>query len=77
MRVDGVRCDFANRRRKIAVFIDGCFWHWCSEHMRLPDTNRRYWWPKLLRNALRDIEQTQHLEQNGWKVIRVWEHSLR
>ena len=59
---------------KVAVFVDGCFWHSCPDHKSVPSVNQDYWLPKLERNAERDRENTQALEALGWTVIRVWEH---
>lgn len=69
-----VRPDIAFTRRKVAVFIDGCFWHSCPEHGRQPTVNSRYWSPKLQGNRERDRRNTDALEQAGWVVVRVWEH---
>lgn len=68
------RPDIAFPRQKIAVFVDGCFWHQCPEHGVIPVTNRDFWEPKLLANVERDQRQTAGLEREGWLVIRVWEH---
>lgn len=62
-------------RRRVAVFIDGCFWHSCPEHGNLPRANNHYWKPKLERNLARDQRVNEALRASGWKVIRVWEHS--
>jgi DNA mismatch endonuclease, patch repair protein len=69
-----VRPDIAFTRPKIAVFIDGCFWHLCPEHGQIPVTNRAFWQAKLGRNVARDREQTSALEAAGWTVLRIWEH---
>lgn len=69
-----VRPDFAWIGRRIAVFVDGCFWHSCPRHGRPPKTNLDYWVPKLARNVERDREQTAALEALGWTVLRAWEH---
>ena len=76
IRIDGrlVRPDIVFTRRKVVVFVDGCFWHSCPEHGRNPTVNERYWSPKLRRNAERDREQTRLLESAGWRVLRIWEH---
>lgn len=68
------RPDVVFTRRKVAVFVDGCFWHSCPVHGRPPTTNTTYWSPKLERNRQRDIRNTALLEQEGWIVVRVWEH---
>jgi DNA mismatch endonuclease (patch repair protein) len=59
---------------KVALFIDGCFWHGCPEHGVQPQANTWYWQPKLERNRQRDNETTAALEACGWAVVRVWEH---
>ena len=68
------RADIVFTRRRLAVFIDGCFWHGCPEHGEVPQSNRDYWKPKLARNIARDIETTRMLESEGWRVLRIWEH---
>ncbi len=68
--------DFAFPKRKIAVFIDGCFWHGCPKHCRLPATHARYWISKIEGNARRDKQVTRELKKKGWTVIRFWEHEL-
>lgn len=70
-----VRADICfGRKRGIVVFVDGCFWHMCPEHGRVPDTNRAYWVPKLQRNVERDRAVDAALRSDGWKVVRLWEH---
>jgi DNA mismatch endonuclease, patch repair protein len=59
---------------RIAVFVDGCFWHSCPEHGILPKNNRDWWRGKLARNVERDREKDDQLEQMGWTVVHVWEH---
>jgi DNA mismatch endonuclease, patch repair protein len=61
--------------RKVAVFVNGCFWHGhnCSEGIRKPKTNRRYWIPKLRRNRMRDKRNNAILQENGWRVLTIWE----
>jgi DNA mismatch endonuclease (patch repair protein) len=68
------RADIVFTRRKIAVFIDGCFWHGCPLHATHPKTNVDYWAPKLARNIERDVESTVRLRELGWTVLRFWEH---
>jgi len=68
------RPDIVFTRQRLAVFIDGCFWHCCPEHGRQPAVNGWYWSPKLRRNVERDRQVTQALRDHGWTVIRVWEH---
>ncbi len=70
------KIDIAFPKRKIAIFVDGCFWHRCPIHGHLPKSNKEYWIPKLNKNKLRDIETTLRLENKGWIVMRIWEHEL-
>jgi DNA mismatch endonuclease, patch repair protein len=69
-----VRADLAFPAAKLAVFVDGCFWHQCPEHATMPKRNREFWAPKLRRNVERDNRVNQSLAQAGWTVIRCWEH---
>jgi DNA mismatch endonuclease (patch repair protein) len=69
-----VRPDIVFTKRKIAVFVDGCFWHVCPEHGREPTTNEWYWTPKLRRNVERDQAADAALSAAGWSVVRLWEH---
>jgi DNA mismatch endonuclease (patch repair protein) len=59
---------------KVAVFVDGCFWHRCPDHATDPKTNSDYWKPKLERNVERDRETDSLLQDAGWLSVRVWEH---
>lgn len=59
---------------RVAVFVDGCFWHRCPEHGNVPKANADYWAPKLARNVERDRETDRLLRKAGWRVVRVWEH---
>jgi len=68
------RPDIVFTRRRVAVFVDGCFWHGCREHSQPPRQNSGYWGPKIARNIERDREHDQRLASEGWTVIRVWEH---
>jgi len=68
------RPDIALTRARVAVFMDGCFWHGCPEHGVQPTVNSRHWSAKLARNRERDTANTAALEAEGWRVIRVWEH---
>lgn len=68
------KADIVFSRHRIAVYLDGCFWHRCPKHGQLPRANRDYWKPKLERNVQRDNEVTKALRAEGWRVIRVWEH---
>ena len=69
-----VRPDIAFTRRKVAVFVDGCFWHACPDHGGKPKNNEWYWSPKLTRNVERDRAADEALAQAGWTVVRLWEH---
>jgi DNA mismatch endonuclease (patch repair protein) len=69
-----VRPDIAFTRRKVAVFVDGCFWHACPDHGTSPRNNEWYWSPKLAGNVARDRAADAALAQAGWTVVRLWEH---
>jgi DNA mismatch endonuclease (patch repair protein) len=66
--------DIAFPGPKVAVFLDGCFWHGCPEHATSPKANSEWWRQKLDRNMSRDLETTEQLEKAGWTVLRFWEH---
>jgi DNA mismatch endonuclease (patch repair protein) len=66
--------DIVFRPAKLAVFIDGCYWHGCPEHYVPPKTNPGYWSDKVARNMARDRDTDQQLEAAGWTVLRFWEH---
>ncbi|HEY9309236.1 MAG TPA: very short patch repair endonuclease [Microbacterium sp.] len=68
------RADIVFTRQRIAIFIDGCFWHCCPTHGTQPRRNADYWAPKLLRNVERDRETNDLLRDAGWTVLRFWEH---
>ncbi|MEV8538690.1 very short patch repair endonuclease [Streptomyces sp. NPDC051572] len=68
------RLDMAFTRAKVAVLIDGCFWHGCPVHATQPKANAEWWRKKLDRNMARDRETTAHLAAQGWTVLRFWEH---
>ena len=69
-----VTADIVFSRARVAVFIDGCFWHSCPRHGMLPKTNSTYWKAKLSRNVQRDARVRAALREAGWTIIRVWEH---
>lgn len=69
--------DFVFPKQRLAVFVDGCFWHGCPKHGRNPDSNQQYWLAKLKRNRTRDRQTDRALRLSGWKVLRLWEHDLR
>jgi DNA mismatch endonuclease (patch repair protein) len=62
---------------RVSVFIDSCFWHACPQHCRQPKSNQRYWVEKLRRNRERDLAVTIQHKRLGWKVVRVWEHTIK
>jgi DNA mismatch endonuclease (patch repair protein) len=68
--------DFTFRKHRLTVFADGCFWHCCPKHGRLPKSNRRFWRRKLSTNERRDKLVNQMLRDLGWRVLRIWEHDL-
>jgi DNA mismatch endonuclease (patch repair protein) len=68
--------DFVFRRKHVAVFVDGCFWHGCPRCYRRPGSNQTYWDDKFIRNRRRDRQVSRKLAAAGWTVIRLWEHSL-
>ena len=68
------RADVVFSKARVAVFVDGCFWHRCPEHLTDPRTNSSYWAAKLDRNVARDRRNDAALEAAGWLVVRVWEH---
>jgi DNA mismatch endonuclease (patch repair protein) len=69
--------DFAHLGQMVAVFLDGCWWHSCPEHCKMPDDNSEFWRNKLTKNVAKDRAVTEMLEGSGWRVIRVWEHGLK
>lgn len=68
------RADLAFPRARVAVFVDGCFWHGCPIHGTWPKANAEWWRDKIETNVRRDLNTTQRLEQRGWRVLRFWEH---
>jgi DNA mismatch endonuclease, patch repair protein len=66
--------DIVFPRQRLAVFVDGCFWHGCPEHGRMPTRNADYWQAKIARNRERDERVTRGLSAAGWRVLRLWEH---
>ena len=70
-----VHADIAFTKQKIAIFVDGCFWHSCPQHGTMPKSNQDYWIPKLRENVERDLFTNRDLQASGWLVIRVWEHT--
>ena len=77
--VKGVRrsADIVFTKAKLAVFIDGCFWHGCPQHYQRPGINQTYWDAKVQANSARDRNTDEVLGSHGWTVLRVWEHDVR
>lgn len=69
--------DFIFRDPRVAVFVDGCFWHGCPDCLRLPKSNAEYWRRKVSGNQARDRAVTTQLRQQGWRVLRFWEHDVK
>lgn len=69
-----IKPDVVFTKRRVALFIDGCFWHGCPEHGRVPASNVAFWTAKIKRNSSRDARDTGRLAEAGWTVVRVWEH---
>jgi DNA mismatch endonuclease (patch repair protein) len=69
--------DFLFQAKRVALFVDGCFWHGCSKCCHLPRTNTRYWATKITLNKRRDRRTTRALQARGYQVLRVWEHEIR
>lgn len=76
LRVEGTRPDLAFTRERVAVFVDGCFWHGCPAHYTSPRTRHEFWLNKLRANFERDRRQTKALMAAGWRVVRLWEHDV-
>jgi DNA mismatch endonuclease, patch repair protein len=70
------RADIAFTRAKVAVFVDGCFWHRCPQHGTAPKSNSAWWAEKLAKNVQRDRDTDRRLAEAGWQVIHVWEHEV-
>ncbi len=69
--------DFVFPKRRLAVFVDGCFWHGCPVHGTMPNTNIEFWQKKLQRNRERDQKVNRELKKVGWRIVRVWQHELK
>lgn len=68
------RADLVFRSRRVAVFVDGCYWHGCPAHYKTPGTRGEWWDEKIQANRVRDRAATRALEEKAWAVVRVWEH---
>jgi DNA mismatch endonuclease, patch repair protein len=71
-----ITADIVFSRRKICIFIDGCFWHGCPLHFKLPRNHSDWWLEKIEDNKTRDERQTRKLQERGWTVLRYWEHEI-
>ena len=71
------RPDFVFPSHRVAVFVDGCFWHSCPRCGHTPKSNHKYWLPKLQKNKKRDRRVSRDLRKTGWRVLRLWEHEIR
>jgi len=70
------RPDIAFPRQRVAVFVDGCFWHGCPRHYTAPSNNHSFWAAKLAENQARDGRVAAQLKAGGWRIIRLWEHEI-
>lgn len=68
--------DFTFSKQRVVVFVDGCFWHGCPKHGNMPTNNARFWAKKLSANKARDQLATRTLRNQGWRVLRIWQHEL-
>lgn len=62
--------------KRVAIFVHGCFWHFCAQHGHIPSTNRGFWRKKLERNKQRDKENVKELRKQGWHTLTIWEHDV-
>lgn len=69
--------DFVFPKQRVAIFIDGCFWHKCPKHCRMPSSNKEYWNQKIEKNRIRDRKTKKLLKEAGWFVVRIWEHEIK
>lgn len=76
-KIGSIKPDIVFTKHRLAIFVDGCFWHGCPIHYVRPKTRSIFWASKLLMNIKRDRTQTIWLESNGWVVLRFWEHEIR
>jgi DNA mismatch endonuclease (patch repair protein) len=77
LRTFSVRPDFVFRHARLAIFVDGCFWHGCPKHGTQPKGNAAFWRRKITGNQTRDRLVKRTLCRAGWRVLRIWEHTLR
>jgi DNA mismatch endonuclease (patch repair protein) len=71
------RPDFASKKLKTVIFIDGCFWHKCPKHFKSAKSNRHYWTQKINNNVKRDKTINKYYKGLGWNIIRIWEHEIK
>lgn len=69
--------DFVFKKEKVAIFVDGCFWHACPKHFNIPVNNKKKWQQKLSANKARDRLVNRTLKSLGWVVVRIWEHEFK
>lgn len=69
--------DFLFAKYKLAVFVNGCFWHGCRKHCKMPKTNKKYWGAKIERNKKRDRKVRKYYKDKEWDVLRFWEHDVK
>lgn len=69
--------DISIKKYKIVIFIDSCFWHYCPIHGHFPKSNNEYWEKKLNRNIQRDQKVNSYYQDNGWNLLRIWEHQIK
>jgi len=75
-KIDG-NPDIIFPRKKIAVFLHGCFWHKCQKHYKAPKSHAGYWLPKIQKTLERDKKNAKILKNKGWRVVRIWEHEMK
>ena len=69
--------DFVFPEQRLAIFVDGCFWHGCPHHGAIPESNSDFWLEKLNRNKARDQVVNRELRRQGWRIIRLWQHEFK
>jgi len=69
--------DFVFRKQRLAIFVDGCYWHGCPQHATKPQTNAAFWSRKFAVNKARDLLVNRTLQKSGWRIVRIWEHELK
>lgn len=71
-----IKVDIVFTKKRTCIFIDGCFWHGCPDHFKIPKTNSTWWKEKIEDNKIRDIKKSNQLKERGWVVLRFWEHEI-